>query len=79
METTENLVGNILDILRFRITKISPNENQKNQIENAFQEISSPFEGVNTEPLLNAFVKEKLIMRRSLSVKGWRKKELTKN
>ena len=59
MESTENLIGNILDILRFRITKISSNKNEKNQIENVFKEISSPFEGINTEPLLNAFVREK--------------------
>ena len=59
MESTENLIVNILDILQFCIRKISSDENKKNQIENAFQEISSPFEGINTESLLSAFVKEK--------------------
>ena len=61
MESTENLIGNILDILRFRIIKICSNKNKKNQIGNVFQEISSPFEGINTEPLLNAFLREKFI------------------
>ena len=61
MESTENLIGNILDILRFRIIKICSNKNKKKQTGNVFQEISSPFEGINTEPLLNAFVREKFI------------------
>ena len=59
MESTENLIESILDILQFRITKISTNEDEKTRIEQTFKEIASPFEGINTEPLLNTFVKEK--------------------
>ena len=59
MESTESLIGNILCILQFGITKRSSNENKKNYIEKLFQEILNPFEGINTEALLNAFVKEK--------------------
>ena len=47
-------------ILQFGITKRSSNENKKNYIEKVFQGILSPFEDINTEVLLNAFVKEKL-------------------
>ena len=46
-------------ILQFGITKRSSNENKKNYIEKVFRETLSPFEGINTEVLLNAFVKEK--------------------
>ena len=53
--------GNIFNIFRFRIRKSSSNDNEKNHIVNVFHEIMSAFKVINTEPLLNAFVKEKLI------------------
>ena len=48
-----------MDIPRFRITKIYFNDNEKIHSEHIFQEILSLFEAINTQPLLNAFVKEK--------------------
>ena len=51
----------MFNIFQFRIRKSSSNDNKKNHIVNVFHEVMSAFEVINTEPLLNAFVKEKFI------------------
>ena len=40
-------------------SSLSLMKTKKNHTENVFQEISSPSEVIHTEPLLNAFLKEK--------------------
>ena len=38
---------------------IATTEQIRSSVEKIFKKIASPFEGINTEPLLNSFVKQK--------------------
>ena len=59
MESTDNFLASILDVLRFRILQVVTTEQIRSSVEKIFKEITSPFEGINTEALLNLFVKQK--------------------
>ena len=59
MESTDNFLASILDVLRFRILQVVTTEQIRSSVEKMFKEVTSPFEGINTEPLLNSFVKQK--------------------
>ena len=59
MESTDNFLASILDVLRFRILQVVTTEQIRSSVEKIFKEIASPFEGINTEALLNSFVKQK--------------------
>ena len=59
MESTDNFLASILDVLQFRILQVVATEQIRSSVEKIFKEITSPFEGINTEPLLNSFVKQK--------------------
>ena len=60
MENTDGLFRRLLEILRPRITATIANgdSNLSESIENIFCEISSPFNGVHTHNLLQAYVKK---------------------
>ena len=58
-ESTGNFLVSILDALRFRILQVAATEQVRSSVEKIFKEITSPFEGINIEPLLNSFVKRK--------------------
>ena len=57
MESTDNFLASILDVLRFGILKVAATEQRRSSEEKIFKEITSPFAGINAEPLLNSFVK----------------------
>ena len=59
MESTDNFLASILDVLRFQILQVVTTEQIRSSVEKIFKEIASPFEGINTEALLNSFVKQK--------------------
>ena len=59
MESTDNFLASILDVLRFRILQVSATEQIHSSVEKIFKEITSPFEGINTKRLLNSFLKQK--------------------
>ena len=60
MESTDNFLASILDVLRFRILQVAATEQVRSSVEKIFKELTSPFEGINIEPLLNFVCKTKI-------------------
>ena len=50
MESTDKFLASILDALRFQILQAAATEQIRSSVEKIFKEITSPFEGINTEP-----------------------------